>query len=121
MTKQSNLNKTIRKYAHLGIFKGAEFLIPPQYAYLLLNELALSGIVTLGITTWVNVYSQGKHVGIAEALAIEFNIPDDILELDNASEISNNLAQEFVNQVAEKIDYISIDLYCSLSWVVPNN
>lgn len=120
MTQQEFLNQLMEKYAHLGVFKGSEFLIPPQHAHLLLNELPLVGIVTLGITTWVCIDTPG-YAGIAEELAIDFAVPNDVIDSEAAAELSSKLAQEFVNQITDKIDYISIDLYASLLWIMPNS
>lgn len=119
MTQQEFLDQLMEKHAHVGILKGSEFLVPPQNAHLLLNDLPLAGIVTLGITTWVRIDS-AEYTGVAEELSIQFDVPDDVINSENAAELSNKLAQEFVNQITDKVDYISIDLYASLSWIVPN-
>ena len=107
------VDDVIAKYQSVGIEKGSAFLLPPKLAVSFIEDLSTHNIFMLGVTSWtyVNLNDGGK--GIAQDLANDYSIDEEIVESNNVAQSAEQCIS-FVQQVSGIVDLVSID-----TWVVP--
>lgn len=119
--KQAKLSSFVSKYDQSGIRKGSAFLLPPQKASELINDLESAGIEMFGITVWESVRLLDGSTGIAEDLSYDFFVSDEVLRSENAVQQSASVIRGFMERLPSNVEYVSIDISYKLLWNFPEN
>ena len=115
-SNQQQLRGLIQRYRPLGIVKGNELLLSPKDALYFANDLKAIDISIMGVDGWHFV---DKSKGwIVQDLTVEFGVDEDILQMENASEKSVEQVTKFLEQLEERIDFVSFILDIPSSWEI---
>ncbi|MBZ0098326.1 MAG: hypothetical protein K8F30_04540 [Taibaiella sp.] len=117
MKQQSKLYDIIEKYKAVGMFKGSEFLFSPEVALQLVGELVNTDIVISRVTVWRHVDLPNGSIGIAQDLILDFSVPIEIIEAEDAIKKSAELTRDFLNNLPKEVKLVSLDLYSFVSWM----
>ncbi len=109
------IQRIIAKYRAEGIVKGSEFLLPPETAVCLVDDLEAIGVVILGVDGWR--YVDKEKGWIVQDLEVELSVDDMILQGDQPARRSAALARDFIaNRLPKKVDFVSLILDIPVSW-----
>jgi hypothetical protein len=116
MTKRDSLTQIMGQYRHLGVVKGGELLLRPDDALRLAEELGRIGIAIMGCDGWYYVKPDDDR-WIAQDLAVDYYVGDDILQCDEPVRRSVEAVKQFIKtEVTERTAFISFTLDVPASW-----
>lgn len=117
MNQQEMLYDIVREFEQLGgILKGGEFLVPVDKGLLLLDKVEKCNIMLYGVCVWYYVKLPNGDIGIADDWRSDCAV--DVESLNVPTE-SYAIVRQFLQELPEHIELISLDIALPLSWMPP--
>ena len=112
---QVQLTQIMNKYRPLGVMKGSEFLLTPDDAIRLIDDLEAIGIAITGVDGWR--YVDRDKGWIVQDLEVDLSIDDAILQGEQPVQKSSAIAKNYIrNRLPERVSFVSFTLDIPVSW-----
>ncbi len=105
-TRIENLRQLLKRYKSLAVTKGSEFLLSPENALHLADDLARINVGVWGLDGWY--YIDREKGWIVQDLTADFSVDEKLLEQPETANMSLEAVKDFIKtQLPERIEFVS--------------
>ncbi len=109
MTNSKDLAMIAKKYRYEGIVKGVEFLLSPDKAISLIDDLARHGVLIVGCDLWRYLDQSKEHIVALLGAGIGIDSPVDESSVERNAGVVKEFLSEQLPQDAELVSLVLDD------------